>query len=149
MSYSTNVPKCGIFGQVNCEDMLQTRSSRSRDIMQHMRRNPKVFSIALCITTAIGLFIFVVSSDLILSQSAAPYLNFSHPHYNIGEADGSGVITVALDSQLSYTITVDFESFDQTALAGIDYVETSGTLTFTPGITRETFTIDIIKKGFF
>ena len=126
------------------KDIQKAHSVRSRDIMQRMHTKTKVYPLTFSIVTAIALFIFVVGHDAVPSQSATPYLGFYHPYYVVGEADGTGIISVSLYSQVSYTISVDYGTFDQTAVSGIDYIQTSGTLTFTPGITLNTFTIDII-----
>ncbi len=112
-----------------------------------MRGKYLFLSIILSITTAIGLLALVFTFSVAPSQTAAPFINFSNDHYDIGEADGTGIITVTLDSHVSYTVTVDYGSSDQTAVAGIDYVQASGTLTFSPGSTSETFTIDVIDNA--
>lgn len=111
-----------------------------------MRRKHLILSIILSIFIALGLIALAVSFDVIPSQSASPFLNFSSASYHVGETDGSGMITVTLDSQISTTVTVEYGTFDLTAFAGIDYMQASGTLTFSPGITRETFTIHIIDN---
>ncbi|MCB8947301.1 MAG: hypothetical protein H6653_04715 [Ardenticatenaceae bacterium] len=42
------------------------------------------------------------------------------------------------------TYTVDYETFDDTALAGLDYTAISNTLTFLPGDMTQTVTVDIL-----
>ncbi|MHC4879724.1 MAG: Calx-beta domain-containing protein [Planctomycetota bacterium] len=56
----------------------------------------------------------------------------------------TATFTVALSRSSAVTISVDFTTVDGTATAGLDYVAASGTLTFAPGTTTQTVTVDII-----
>jgi hypothetical protein len=56
----------------------------------------------------------------------------------------NGVFTVTLSNPTSQTVTVNYATADDTATAGSDYTATLGTLTFTPGITSQTFTIPVL-----
>jgi hypothetical protein len=60
--------------------------------------------------------------------------------------DGTKPITftLSLSAVADETVTVDFSTQDYTAFAGIDYVAKSGTITFAPGETSKTFTVDVI-----
>ena len=51
--------------------------------------------------------------------------------------------TVTLSSASASTVTVNYTTSDGTATAGSDYVAESGTVTFVPGDTSETITIDV------
>ena len=51
---------------------------------------------------------------------------------------------VSLSFRSGETVTVDFATADGTAIAGTDYVATSGTLTFSPGVTSQTVTVSVI-----
>jgi hypothetical protein len=73
-----------------------------------------------------------------------PTVNFSSPTYTVGEGSGSATITVTLDVPSALTVAVDFATADGTAIAGNDYLTASGTLTFTPGITGQTFIVSIL-----
>ncbi|MDD1457444.1 hypothetical protein MEN95_21380, partial [Dolichospermum sp. ST_sed7] len=62
------------------------------------------------------------------------------------EAVTSGRITVTVTLtgiRADKTFTVDYSTADVTAIAGQDYTATTGTLTFNPGESVKTFTIDI------
>ncbi len=71
------------------------------------------------------------------------------PHISINDimvTEGSSgtsnaTFTVMLDQASSKTITVDYETFADSATAGTDYTITSGTLTFDPGNTQKTITV--------
>jgi uncharacterized repeat protein (TIGR01451 family) len=81
----------------------------------------------------------------IIDNDGEPTINFPTPNFSVGEADGTSTITVTLSNPSDFPITVDYETGDGTATAGDDYVTASGTLTFTPGVTTTTFTVDIIN----
>jgi hypothetical protein len=74
------------------------------------------------------------------------------PAISIGDAriteGNSGTIPLTFDVTLSapssQTITVQYQTEDNSALADGDYVTTSGTLTFEPGVTSQTITVPII-----
>ncbi len=82
-----------------------------------------------------------------------PRVQFSTGNYTVNEVAGSPVITgtVTITVELSYavtqTVTVDYATSDDDATAGSDYTATSGTLTFDPGDTSKTFTVDILDDG--
>lgn len=52
--------------------------------------------------------------------------------------------TVSLTGLSGGTVTVDFATADGTALAGSDYVTTTGTLVYPPGVTTQTISVDVI-----
>jgi CSLREA domain-containing protein len=68
---------------------------------------------------------------------------------NVTLAEGNGgstpfVFTVTLSAPSAATVTVNFATANGTAVAGSDYVATSGVLTFAPGITAQTITVNVI-----
>jgi endoglucanase len=56
----------------------------------------------------------------------------------------SAVFTVTLSAASSQPATVHYATADGTALQGVDYVSTSGTLTFAPGQTTQTLIVPIL-----
>ncbi len=56
----------------------------------------------------------------------------------------SAVFTVQLSPVTSNTVTVNFATTNGTALAGIDYLETNGSLIFLPGETSKTIGVAVI-----
>jgi large repetitive protein len=74
---------------------------------------------------------FSVSSESVLEGTSTSLMTFT-------------VLLRALDEP---TLTVDFATRDNSAYAGQDYVANSGTLTFAPGETTKTFTVEIIADG--
>ncbi len=61
------------------------------------------------------------------------------------------LVTATLSAPSTDTITVDYATADGVGMAGSDYVATSGTLTFAPGVTTQTFLVrfvnDLIAEG--
>ena len=70
-------------------------------------------------------------------------LQFQMSGYVVDEAAGTATITVARTGNVG-TSTVHYSTSDGTAVAGTDYVATSGTLTFNPGELVKTFTVPIL-----
>ena len=69
---------------------------------------------------------------------------------SVGDAvarDGSGwslLFSVTLPGPQPEIVRVDYATSDGTAMAGVDYVATRGTLTFAPGETSKTVTVEVI-----
>ena len=59
-------------------------------------------------------------------------------------AEAPATFTVTLGAPSANPVTVNFATADSTAVAGADYVATSGTLTFAPGETSKTVTVQVI-----
>jgi hypothetical protein len=74
-------------------------------------------------------------------------VQFDQAFYSQLENGGSAVITASLSQPSSQTITVDYATSDGTAQAPGDYTATSGTLTFNPGETIQTFQVPIIDNA--
>jgi len=55
--------------------------------------------------------------------------------------------TVSLSGSSTQTITVQYSTFNGTALASSDYTTTTGTLTFNPGVTSQTISIPILNDS--
>ncbi len=59
-------------------------------------------------------------------------VQLSSPVYDVNEADGTATITVTLSHAVDADVTVDYATADGSPpLAGSDYTDTHGTLTFT------------------
>jgi glucose/arabinose dehydrogenase len=61
---------------------------------------------------------------------------------NVGNTNAT--FTVSLSNASSQTITVNYATADDTAIAGSEYVATNGTLTFNPGQTTATINVPVI-----
>jgi hypothetical protein len=71
-------------------------------------------------------------------------ISFSTDVYTARERDGSTLITVIKRGGFDVRSSVQFTTYDSTAIAGSDYTSTSGTMTFEPGESSRYFTIPFI-----
>lgn len=78
-----------------------------------------------------------------------PIPNFTINDVTVNEAAGTATFTVTLSAVSDVTTTVDFASSDNSATASNDYTETSGTLTFTAGMTSLTIMVPILNDSVF
>ncbi|MGH2524708.1 MAG: Calx-beta domain-containing protein, partial [Anaerolineales bacterium] len=75
-------------------------------------------------------------------------VRFSSSGFSVNEAAGSATVTVTLNTPSSVPAAVQYTTLNGTALAGSDYVATSGTVTFAPGATTATFPVPILDDPF-
>jgi hypothetical protein len=61
-------------------------------------------------------------------------VQLSKPTYAVNEADGTATVTVTLSHAVDADVTVDYATADGSAVAGSDYTDTHGTLTFTGNV---------------
>ena len=64
----------------------------------------------------------------------------------VDENAGSVLLTVSLDQVVGDTISIDFTTADQSAVADDDYASQTGTLTFAPGVLTQTISIPIVDS---
>jgi uncharacterized repeat protein (TIGR01451 family) len=83
----------------------------------------------------------------IVDNDPMPVVSFSAGAYSVGEGDGPAVITVTLSAVSGRAVTVSYATTDGTAAAPGDYGSASGVLTFTAGMTVQTFTVGIVDDG--
>lgn len=83
--------------------------------------------------------------DFIAVNADPSTLALSDSQFEVNEGDGSVTVSVLRTGNLQETVTVDFETFEETAKAGSDYTETSGTLEFAPGETSQEIVIPILE----
>lgn len=74
-----------------------------------------------------------------------PALQFAGSSFSASEGAGAGVITATIDGVSALTVTVPYTASNSTALAGTDYVTTTGTLTFPPNTLAMTFTVPVME----
>jgi glucose/arabinose dehydrogenase len=65
--------------------------------------------------------------------------------YRFGEGAGNATVNVVRSSEIDQAVSVDYETFDNTATAGEDYTATEGTLFFAPGETRKSVSVPILE----
>ncbi|MCI0379119.1 MAG: hypothetical protein L0215_16035 [Gemmataceae bacterium] len=83
-----------------------------------------------------------------LERREVPTLvRFTSANFIVGEASGPATVLVELDASSAQTITVNYATSNGTATSGGDYTSTSGTLTFVPSDTSESFTVAITNNA--
>src|SRR5205085_4118786 len=88
----------------------------------------------------------VTSTITIQDDDPLPGVRFSSGQYTVTESAASAILTVTLTASSEMTATVLFTTTQGTAHAG-DFVESSGTLTFTPGLTQTLISIPILSDS--
>lgn len=87
----------------------------------------------------------VIDDDLYVP----PKVCFEPSHYTVMENCGSVDIRVLRLGDFSGHVSVDYQTQDGSAEAGLDYISQSGTITFTPGISERFINIEIIDDEVF
>jgi hypothetical protein len=82
-------------------------------------------------TTVDGALLSIVDND-----NAKTSVQLSSPTYNVNEADGTATVTVTLSHAVDADVTVAYATADGSALAGSDYTDTHGTLTFAGNVSN-------------
>ncbi len=95
-----------------------------------------------------------IGADEVPQVAMPGSLQFSSPTYSVGEAGGTATIGVTRTGGSSGTVTVDYATVaggsatgGASCIAGIDYVNASGTLTFLDGETNKTFDVTICNDA--
>ena len=106
-------------------------------------------SVALLLTNATGsaqLGPLSTSTITILDNDPPGAIRFSASTSTVSEGGGVATITVQRTPGTASAVTVDYATVaGGTATAGVDYLTTSGTLTFNAGEPSKTFTIPILN----
>lgn len=89
----------------------------------------------------------MAGSDPLDPASQPTTVQFSITASNASESITPAAITVTLSAVSSRTVTVNYATANGTATAGNDYTETTGTLTFNPGVTSQTINVPIINDS--
>ena len=84
----------------------------------------------------------------ILDNDEPPTVQFSSGDYSVREDAGEATVIVTLSAAAEQAVTVDYATSDGTAQAGEDYVAASGTLSFAPGETSQSFAVEIHNDPF-
>ncbi len=85
------------------------------------------------------------SEAVLTIQEGNPVFQFSAPAYAAGEGGGRATITVVRSGPAAGPAAVSYATSDGTAVQGVQYTSTSGTLTFGPGVASRTFAVPILE----
>merc|ERR1712186_23341 len=77
-------------------------------------------------------------------------LLFDPPHYTVMESVGTFEVTIVREGgDLNLPVQVDYQTEDGSACSPDDYTEAKGTLTFGPGVTEQTVTLEVMDDDVF
>ncbi|MGB5582450.1 MAG: PKD domain-containing protein [Gammaproteobacteria bacterium] len=82
----------------------------------------------------------------IIASGPPGALQFSDVSYNVNEYESSVLITVTRVGGSAGHVTVNYDTRDDTAVAGSDFITASGTLSFADGVTSQSFVIGILEE---
>jgi len=72
-------------------------------------------------------------------------VRFFSSTYTASVAGTNALITLVRAGGTNEAVTVTVETADGTAVSGVDYVQTNGTVTFAPGVTNQTFVVPVLN----
>ena len=101
------------------------------------------FTVVLSSPTAPGK-LTAPSTNTVTIINTVSGLSFASSAFTAQKTGVSATITVNRTSYTNSTVTVNFLATNGTALAGVNFGSTNGTLTFTNGVTSQTFQVPII-----
>ncbi|MEZ4513082.1 MAG: Calx-beta domain-containing protein [Chloroflexota bacterium] len=84
------------------------------------------------------------AATVTIEDDELPLVSFAEAALTVAEDAGEAVLTVELDRAGVMPMTVDFVAEGETAVSGSDFTPTSGTLTFAPGETSQTFVLPLL-----
>ncbi|HXT12270.1 MAG TPA: Calx-beta domain-containing protein [Candidatus Angelobacter sp.] len=84
------------------------------------------------------------SNQVVQIIDATSGFKFSKATYSVNKTDGLATINVFRSGLTNSLATVDFLATNGTAIDGVHYFATNGTLVFTNGVTNQSFSVQII-----
>jgi uncharacterized delta-60 repeat protein len=107
-------------------------------------------TVIFALTNAVNAVLFSPSNATLTINDtvvAPGQLCFSATNYAANEGDGSAIITVVRTNGTSGSVSVAYTTTNGTAQSGLNYITTSGTLTFNNGDTAKTFAVPLVDNN--
>jgi hypothetical protein len=82
---------------------------------------------------------------LTIIATGSPVVQFSAPEYKFHEHVGRATLTVIRFGDSSGSASVNYNTSDGTALSGVDYLATNGTLVFGVGVESASFSFEFVE----
>ena len=89
-------------------------------------------------------YLLAPSNAVVTITNVYTGISFSSPVYALSETNFQALISVVRTGVTSTNVSVSYATAPGTAVPGKNYVDTSGTLNFAPGVTNLTFPITLI-----
>jgi hypothetical protein len=115
-------------------------------IINNSESGTRTFNVSLFNPTAPGRLV-APSNQVISIIDATAGFKFSSSRYSANKTDGTAMINVLRTGVTTNTASVDFLATNGTAVPGLHYFPTNGTLVFTNGVTNQTFGVQIIDTS--
>ena len=90
-----------------------------------------------------------VKAVLTIVATGPPVVQLSSSAYSVHEHVGHATVTAIRFGESTNQVTVNYATSDGTAVNGVDYLSTSGTLIFPPGASQEAFSFTLTKFAIF
>jgi hypothetical protein len=103
----------------------------------------RTFSLRLSNPTAPGRLV-APSNEVVTIVDGTAGFKFSKSAYSVNKTDGSAIINVFRTGMTDSVASVEFVATNGSALDGVHYFATNGTLLFTNGVTNMTFAVRVI-----
>jgi hypothetical protein len=107
---------------------------------------PRQFTMGLS-NPGFGVQIGTPNTTTVILEDADAGVSFTTNYSTVLKNAGLAVFTVVCSNTNAGPVSVNYATANGTATAGLDYAATTGTLTFTNGITTNFFTVPIIPNG--
>jgi uncharacterized repeat protein (TIGR01451 family)/uncharacterized delta-60 repeat protein len=107
-------------------------------------------TVSMILTNPIGSVLLAPSQatlTIVDVETAPGQFVFAQTNFFVAENAGSALVTVIRTNGHSGVVQVNFATSNGSALAGIDYVPTNGTLTFPDGVTVASFRVPVIDNA--
>ena len=98
-------------------------------------------------TNLLGLSQYTNATLVINNVDAAGAVQFSSPVYSVKKYGGYALIPIVRTGGSAQSLTVSYYTVDGTALAGVNYVAVTNTVTFTNGQVAAFFNVPVIDDG--
>jgi hypothetical protein len=105
------------------------------------------YTVDLSLSRPTGAGLGSPSSAILTITSSPGTLQFATSAVMVPESGGGVTITVERVHGAAGTVSVSYAAAAVNAIPGADYVPVSGTLTFPPGVTQESFTLPILGNS--
>lgn len=94
-----------------------------------------------------ALFFMMAQPNVQAAPSQVPEVAFANSQLTVNEDAGIVNVTVSLDATAAFDVSVDYATLSGTAAGGVDYSNTSGTLTFPANTLTQTVPLPIIDDS--
>ena len=153
MSYTTldGTGKAGINYQAVSGTLLFSSGNATNTIIVPINNNQLVtgdlnFTVALTNVTAPGGLLSPRTQTVVIAESNAG-INYSQASYSVLKTGVAATINVYRTGFTDSVVSVDYMTANGTAIGGINFFPTSGTLVFASGVTNQAFSVPIIAAA--